>query len=404
MILIEILRYFNLKRTVSLLAAAGLILLVAGCSKDIDPDLKVRVNGVDIAPTSLTLTPGTESSVTVSLTPVDATEQRVCLTSSNSEVLLLGAERAGTVTLKAGEIPILAMAAGNATISVTTLDGSYKTSCTVTVKEGAVRVTSISLSPDPLSMRMGNAPVKLTATVSPANASEKSLFWTSSNEKVATVQDGLVSAVGEGEAVISAIARDGSNTRGECHVIVEADLMAIDLGLSVLWANVNVGADVSSECGSYFAWGETASKTKYTWDSYSFGTESALTKYTGTGPSVLEADDDAARKNQKDKWRMPAVEEMKELREKCSWAWSSRNGQNGFLVTAKNGNSIFLPAAGSCLSSDKPKPGKEGVYWTSSRYSAVPSRAWMLSFTASEAKVTYSDRCYGHSVRAVLDK
>ena len=394
----------KLERFVSICAAAGLLLLMTACHKQDGPDGRIRVKGVDIAPSSLTLTPRAESSVTVTLTPADATEQRVRLTSSDSEVLLLGEERARTVTLKAGEIPVLAMAVGTATLSVETLDGGYKASCAVTVKEGTVRVSAITLSPDELSMLAGDTPVQLTATITPPNATEKSLSWISSDEKVATVQDGLVTAVGEGEAVISAIARDGSNTRGECHVVVEEGLVAVDLGLSVLWANMNVDAEVSSECGGYYAWGETAPKERYTWDSYTFGTESALTKYTGVGTPVLEADDDVASKNLKGNWRMPTVDEMKKLRSQCYWTWSSRGGQNGFLVTGKNGKSIFLPAAGSYLSSDKPKPGKEGIYWTSSHYSAVPSRAWMLSFTPSEAKVTYSDRCYGHSVRAVLDK
>ena len=393
---------FSQKRIVLLFAVAGMILMTA-CHKDA-PDGKTKVTGVSIAPASLTLAPGAESSVAVALTPEDASEQRVRLTSSNSNVVLLGDEKAGTVTLKAGEISILAMAAGTSTLSVVSLDGEFKASCTVTVLDKAVYVTAISLSPDRLSMRIDDAPIQLKTTITPPNATEKSLFWTSSNVKVATVQDGLVTAVSEGEAVISAVARDGSNVRGECQVVVEAGLMAVDLGLSVLWANVNVGADISSECGDYFAWGETASKSKYTWDSYDFGTELALTKYTGKGTSVLEADDDAARKNLKGNWRMPTVDEMNELRNQCSWSWSSRGGQNGFLVTAKNGNSIFLPAAGSRLSSDDPKPGKEGVYWTSSLYSAVPSRAWLLSFSASEAKTTYSYRCYGHSVRAVQDK
>ncbi len=395
---------FIFKRIATIGLTAGL-LLAAACHPD-DPEEsgKVKVTGVSISPSSLTLSGGSESSVTVSITPDNADEQRVRLYSSNNMAVLLGDEKAGAVTLKAGEIPVLAMARGKSTISVVTLDGEFKASCPVTVLDKTVYITAIALSPDILSMRTSGSPVQLNATVIPSKATEKSLYWTSSNEKVATVKDGLVTAVDEGDAVVSAIARDGSGVRGECRVVVEADLMAVDLGLSVLWANVNVGADISSECGDYFAWGETITKTKYTWDTYGFGTESALTKYAGAGTSVLEADDDAARKNLKDNWRMPTVEEMKELVNQCSWIWSSRSGQNGFLVSGKNGNSIFLPAAGSCLSSDKPRPGKEGVYWTSSLYSPVLSRAWMLSFSSAEVKSTYSDRCYGHSVRAVMDK
>ena len=399
-------RYIHIV-TAGLLIAAGL-LAATGCRKSgpdgPDDSGKIKVTGVAISPTVLTLSPGTESSVTVTLTPADATEQRVRLTSSNSEVLLLGEEKARTVTLNPGEIPVLAMAAGTATIDISTLDGGFKGSCSVTVRDNAVRITKITLSPSQLSMRTSDTPVQLTAAITPADATEKGLFWMSSNPNVATVSDGLVTAVGEGDAVISAVARDGSNARGTCQVVVEEDLMAVDLGLSVLWANVNVGATVSSECGDYFAWGETVSKTQYNWDTYAFGTEPALTKYTAAGPVVLEMDDDAARKVLGGRWRMPTIEEMNKLRNQCSWSWSSRNGQNGFLVTAKNGKSIFLPAAGTALSSDKPKPGKEGVYWTSSLYTSLPSRSWKLTFTASEAKTTYGDRCYGYSVRAVMDK
>ena len=89
----------KLERFVSICAAAGLLLLMTACHKQDGPDGRIRVKGVDIAPSSLTLTPRAESSVTVTLTPADATEQRVRLTSSDSEVLLLGEERARTVTL-----------------------------------------------------------------------------------------------------------------------------------------------------------------------------------------------------------------------------------------------------------------------------------------------------------------
>ena len=124
-------RYIHIV-TAGLLIAAGL-LAATGCRKSgpdgPDEGGKIKVTGVAISPTTLTLTPGTESSVTVTLTPADATEQRVRLTSSNSEVLLLGEEKARTVTLNPGEIPVLAMAAGTATIDISTLDGGFKGSC-----------------------------------------------------------------------------------------------------------------------------------------------------------------------------------------------------------------------------------------------------------------------------------
>ena len=136
----------------------------------------------------------------------------------------------------------------------------------------------------------------------------------------------------------------------------------VDLGLSVKWATCKIGAKSETDYGSYFAWGETAEKADYTWDTYKWGkyansdkTDEGMTKYnTKDGLTTLEAGDDPATVNWGSKWRTPTINECKELldKTKCVWTWITKkdadgNDVNGYTVTSKiNGNSIFLPAAG----------------------------------------------------------
>lgn len=126
----------------------------------------------------------------------------------------------------------------------------------------------------------------------------------------------------------------------------------VDLGLSVKWATCNVGASSPEEYGDYFAYGETEPKENYDLCNYKFAIDGGytFTKYNETdNKTTLYIDDDAARKNFGGKWRIPTYDEMKELKEKCTWKWKTCNGVKGCEVKSKiNGNSIFLPAAGFC--------------------------------------------------------
>ena len=124
---------------------------------------------------------------------------------------------------------------------------------------------------------------------------------------------------------------------------------AVDLGLSVKWANVNVGAKKPSDFGTYFAWGETKPKNFYSWDSYQWsrGKTQFLTKYsTADRKTQLDPSDDAARANWGDEWRTPTEAEYEELvnPDNCKWEWTTKDGVNGYKVTGKKtGQSIFLP-------------------------------------------------------------
>ena len=118
----------------------------------------------------------------------------------------------------------------------------------------------------------------------------------------------------------------------------------LDLGLSVKWGQVNVGAGSPLSCGSYFAWGETKPKEEYSWETYKFSINETFSKYNSEdGLVVIEAVDDAATINLGGNWRIPTREEWQELIDSC--VWTSYNGY--YKVTSKvNNRSIFLYEGG----------------------------------------------------------
>ena len=185
---------------------------------------------------------------------------------------------------------------------------------------------------------------------------------------------------------------------------------AVDLGLSVRWATMNVGANSPEEYGDYFAWGETTPKETYSWETYTWckGSQYTLTKYcsnsgygTVDNKTVLDPEDDAAHVNWGGTWRMPTQAEQDELRNKCTWRWTTQNGVDGRLVTGPNGNSIFLPAAGCRYDSSLSSAGSYGFYWSSSLNSGSPTDGWYLYFNSRDFLMFYNYRYDGQSVRAV---
>ncbi len=203
---------------------------------------------------------------------------------------------------------------------------------------------------------------------------------------------------------VKAVAADGGeSTPGEVE--------AVDLGLSVKWANMNVGAKRDSGFGSYFAWGEIKPKAFYSWGTYIWSKDNTqfLTKYsTSDRMTQLVPSDDAARANWGGQWRMPTLEECEELADpdKCQWEWTTKDGVNGYKVTGrKTGNSIFLPITGFRFYEGVQFRAVKGIYWTATLYNANPNKAWCLEFDFSDVDVHYgnlsSNRFSGRCIRAV---
>lgn len=186
---------------------------------------------------------------------------------------------------------------------------------------------------------------------------------------------------------------------------------AVDLGLTVKWATMNIGAATPEGYGEYFAWGETKSKDVYEWRTYMWcnGSYRSQTKYCTDSSygkvdnkTMLDSEDDAATANWGKQWRMPTRDEMDELQEKCTWTWTTRNGVNGYLVqSATNGNFIFLPACGERYGSEIHNGGTCGNYWLSSLGTSGSNDACTLFFKSDRNDWGYSSRYHGLSVRAV---
>lgn len=228
------------------------------------------------------------------------------------------------------------------------------------------------------------------------------------------VQNGDNGTASDGEEQNQANTNTGAQDKTP--VVVKA----VDLGLSVRWASCNVGACKAEEYGDYFAWGETegynSGKKKFSWSTYKWctGSSTTITKYctdssygTVDNKITLEPEDDAATVNWGCNWRMPTKTELEELRniENCTWTWTKQNGVNGYkIVSKRNGNFIFLPAAGHCDSSSSlSDAGSKGLYWSRS-LDKVTNCVSNLFFSSSDVDWNgYNDgkRCRGRSIRAV---
>ena len=141
----------------------------------------------------------------------------------------------------------------------------------------------------------------------------------------------------------------------------------IDLGLpsGTKWACCNVGASKPEEYGGYYAWGETEEKEYYDWSTYTHcdGTVSTL---HNIGDDIAGTEYDVAHVKWGGLWRMPTLNQIKELINNCAPTWTQQNGVNGILVTGQNGNAIFLPAAGYRWYDYLGSEGEEVGYWASS--------------------------------------
>ena len=186
----------------------------------------------------------------------------------------------------------------------------------------------------------------------------------------------------------------------------------MDLGLpsGTLWACCNVGATNPEEYGGYYAWGETEEKSYYDWSTYKWckGEFNTMTKYctnsscgTVDNKKSLSATDDVAHVKWGGNWRMPTRAEQDELRTKCRWTWTTKNGVNGYKVVGTNGNSIFLPAAGYRNEEELYDVGSNGYYWSSSLGESYSYYARGLGFCSSGVDWYYGSRYNGQSVRAV---
>ena len=156
-------------------------------------------------------------------------------------------------------------------------------------------------------------------------------------------------------------------------------LEAVDLGLSVMWANCNLGAQSPEEYGGYFGWGDPTGELwdgngiykqagAFVWNTDNFGGMNPPTEIGGTSLDVVTA-------HWGNNWRTPNGYEAYELSSRCEWKLRSQDGRNWYEVIGPNGNSIIIPLAGvygiiprkgtSLLMEGPLHTNSSGWYWTS---------------------------------------
>lgn len=199
-----------------------------------------------------------------------------------------------------------------------------------------------------------------------------------------------------------------------------AGVQAVDIGLSVKWADRNLGADSPSDYGDYYAWGEIETKSDYSWATYKWckGFENSLTKYNISenagivdNKTQLDKEDDVAYINLGEGWRLPTYFEIAELfatmdNKDYKWEWTSMKNHRGYKITYRvNKQSIFLPASGYRAGTSLHNVGVAGFYLSSFISVNAEGCAWLLRFYS--AMDVYTSRAYhrylGQSVRPVKD-
>lgn len=221
--------------------------------------------------------------------------------------------------------------------------------------------------------------------------------------------------------------------------IAKPDCLAqVDLGLSVNWANCNLGSKTVEGFGGHYAWGDPTGKlwsgqgirpnleTRiYSWDTDNYGGNNPPSNISGSALDIVTA-------NWGDEWRMPTYTEAKELCERCQWKLRTYGDIKRYEVIGPNGNSIIIPLAG--MYGDDPSnrfyagphgTNEMGYYWTSTicptptiepysiRTYGIQSSvktAWMFYCDSNQDDLTVSDmfvdylRAFHMSIRAVHDR
>lgn len=329
---------------------------------------------------------------------------------------------------------VTAIGEGTAIITCIATDGSgVSATCEVTIIPNAILVTDITLSLTSLELFIGKT-ATIETTVLPEDADNTEVIWSSSNESVATVENGMVRGVAAGTVTISCTAKDKSGVSATCEVFVDHEYVDLGLESGTLWATCNLGAEDPADMGDYFAWGEIEPKSMYDWSTYlrhSNGANTSITKYcfdatiwAGQGEpdkkDILEDEDDAATQLWGEDWMMPTHGQLAELLS-CPNKKLTTRQYNGKTVTGLEINrifgypSIFLPLSGYAKNDKviytERRNGKYydlGYYW-SKENAGESTTARALSMLISDGKISLlmvDDvyRYYGITIRPVHRK
>ncbi|WP_052458422.1 Ig-like domain-containing protein, partial [Capnocytophaga canis] len=202
----------------------------ASCRVTVEKNI-VAVTNVSIQPESIVLAIGNQRQLSATVSPTNATNKKVTWTSADPSIATVTAS--GKVT---------GVASGTVYITATTEDGGKKASCKVTV-ESVIAVTNVSIQPETITLPVGDE-LQLTATVSPTNATNKKVTWTTANAGIAKVDNhGKVTGVASGTVYITATTEDGGKT-ATCKVSVTTPIIQVtSINIQPGTATVTVGGE-----------------------------------------------------------------------------------------------------------------------------------------------------------------
>ena len=204
-----------MKRMTGYILSIMMTLVVIGCCHmDFYEELIISVTGVKLDKEALELVEGDSYQLTAMVAPANAHNKKVTWSSSDESIAT--ADQNGKV---------IAIKEGTAIITVTTEDGGKTATCTVTVtakeepEPDPIPVDDVTLNVDSMELEEGETG-QLIATVTPDDADNKNVIWSSSDEDIATVnQNGMVTAIKEGTTTITVTTEDGGKT-ATCTVVV----------------------------------------------------------------------------------------------------------------------------------------------------------------------------------------
>ena len=339
---------------------------------------------------------------------VEGNNGTVEITSGSGEygVTNLNSDKA-KATLEGTTITIQALAVGEAKVVVTDIKTGQKIIIEVTVTQGTT-YPDIALSTQEVYLNVGD-----TEQIEVTSGSGSYSVWVYAPEVANVTISGktiTIKALSLGSTVVKVTdeVTKKTTTFGIAVIPPSAyDKYAVDLGLSVKWSQINVGAVSVEDWGEHYAWGETESKSYFSWSSYDLcnGTESTITKYNShDGKTILEPSDDAATVVMGRNWRTPTLTEMEELVNRCKWTQETLNGVKGMRVTGPNGNSIFLPFGGEMSEDVLHHSDTTGYYYVSNLSSDGEKYAPALVCYGNKQEFVPHARFFGLSIRPVFSK
>lgn len=181
----------------------------------------------------------------------------------------------------------------------------------------------------------------------------------------------------------------------------------VDLGLpsGTMWAMFNIGASCPEDYGDYYAWGETTTKTEYSWATYKYG--SSEKNVDKIGMDIAGTKYDVAHVKWGGGWRIPTQKQFQELIDNTTSTWITHNDVNGLkLVSKKNNSYIFLPAAGGMWDYLSNR-SRYGYYWSSENHKYKDLSHYSYDLEIYSGGVDFEHcryRYIGHSVRPVFKK